>query len=135
MTGETDLTKLVRSLHPQLNEGEYIFTKIDANKQIPTQDIIGFFREQEGVTLILEKEKADAMHITYGFIASWISLQVHSSLEAVGLTAVFATELAKHAISCNVVAGFHHDHIFVSHNLGEKAIKILTELSENYTGD
>lgn len=135
MAGETDLTKLVRSLQPQLNEGEYIFAKIDNKRQIPTQDIIGFFREQEGVTLILEKEKADAMHITYGFIASWISLQVHSSLEAVGLTAVFATELAKHAISCNVVAGFYHDHIFVNHNLGEKAIKILSELSENYTGD
>ena len=133
MSGETDLSKLVHSLQPRLNEGKYIFAKIENKRQIPTQDIIGFFREKEGVTLILEKEKADALHITYGFIASWISLQVHSSLEAVGLTAIFATELAKHGISCNVVAGFHHDHIFVNHNVGEKAIIILTDLSKNYT--
>ena len=72
------------------------------------------------------------MNLSYQFIASWITLKIHSSLEAVGLTAAFSNELAKYNISCNVVAGYYHDHIFVDHKEGEETIKILTAFSNNY---
>lgn len=69
--------------------------------------------------------------IVYDYVCKWITLQVHSALEAVGLTAAFAVELGEHNISANVVAGFYHDHIFVSESDGENAVKVLKGLSEN----
>jgi len=61
-----------------------------------------------------------------------ITLTVHSSLEAVGLTAAFATELTRHGISANVVAGYYHDHIFVGAGDAERAVAALQGLSERH---
>ncbi|MGP2552212.1 ACT domain-containing protein [Mucilaginibacter rubeus] len=63
---------------------------------------------------MLKKETADKLNLEYSYIAAWITLTIHSSLEAPGLTAVFATALANENISCNVVAAYYHDHIFVA---------------------
>jgi hypothetical protein len=87
------------------------------------------FTEEEGITVIIKKEIADQLHIEYSFIASWITLAVHSSLEAVGLTAAFSNALAKNGISCNAVAAFYHDHIFVDKKDAEKAMNILHKLA------
>lgn len=118
-------------MQPILNEGRYVFAVQPPKTKTPDH-VIGLFREKEGNTLILKKEDADRLNLAYEFIAAWITLQVHSSLEAVGLTAIFASELARFDIGCNVVAGYYHDHIFVDYKDGEKAIKVLTELSEDY---
>ena len=132
MSGERNLTELIRSMRPKLHAGEYIFTSQSSLAKIPSDGIIGQFVEKEGTTIIIERTKADDLGLTYDFVASWITLTVHSSLDAVGLTAVFSSELAKHQISCNVVAAFYHDHIFVKTEDGEKALEVLTELAENY---
>ena len=71
------------------------------------------------------------MTLNYTFIASWITLTIHSSLDAVGLTAAFSGALAKNDISCNVIAGYYHDHIFVDKKDAKKAMQTLTALSKN----
>ncbi|XVJ66061.1 MAG: ACT domain-containing protein [Lacibacter sp.] len=130
MTGETNLPTLLSSMQPTLNPGDYVFCTVNANMPLQAIDAVMVFQEQEGNTLILKKEIADQHHIDYSFTASWITLKIHSSLEAVGLTAAFSKVLADYNISCNLVAGYYHDHIFVSKNDTEKAMNILTDLAE-----
>ena len=131
MNGEKDLQKLLKKLQPVLNSGEYVFATVNNFDQVKRTDTLFEFKEREGITVVLEKNKADFLKILYTFICSWITLKVHSSLDAVGLTATFSSALTKHNISCNVVAGFYHDHIFVDTKDAQKAIKILTNLSKD----
>lgn len=88
---------------------------------------IGFFHEKEGVTLIIAQQEAIDKNIDYESVYKLISLNVHSSLDAVGLTAAFSTKLAEKNISANVVAAYYHDHIFVPE---EKAGQALAAISE-----
>jgi hypothetical protein len=57
-----------------------------------------------------------------------IALGVQSSLEAVGLTAAVAGALARQGISANMVAAFHHDHVFVPADRAEEALACLLDL-------
>ena len=125
-----NLQKLLSQLKPVLNSGEYVFATVSNFDNILRSDTLFEFKEAEGITLILEKNKADTLRLPYQFICSWITLKIHSSLEAVGLTAAFSVALTKENISCNVVAGFYHDHIFVDIKDAQKALKVLTNLSK-----
>ncbi len=127
--GESDLNKLIKDLSPKLNDGEYVFTSINNIELLNTSEVICTFKEKEGLTLILERRRADQLGFKYNFIASWITLEVHSSLNAVGLTSLVTTELANNEISCNVIAGYYHDHIFVSTKDSLKTLEILNYLS------
>ena len=130
MEGEKDLQKLLKNMKPVLNPGEYVFAVVKNLDNILRTDTLFEFKEKEAITLVLEKNKADTLKLSYQFISSWITLKVHSSLEAVGLTAAFSTALTKQKISCNLVAGFYHDHIFVDTKDAKKAIEVLTNLSK-----
>lgn len=128
MSGELNLVTLLKYMKPVLNTGEYVFCTLSNNEKIDLTKVIGTFKEKEGTTLIVIKEYADLMGFSYTSIMSWISLEVHSSLEAVGLTAAFSKVLADANISCNVVAGYYHDHIFVLKQDAQRAIDLLKNL-------
>ena len=129
MKGETNLQQLLSTMKPVLHQGDYVFCCVDSSVTIDVQKITGSFKEKEGVTIILQKKWADELKLSYSFVASWITLTVHSSLEAVGLTAAFSAALAKENIACNTIAAFFHDHIFVNKSDTEKAMDVLNKLS------
>lgn len=130
MKGETNLDELIRGLRPRLNEGEYVFTTIKDIDKIDRHLTLFEFKEQEGVTIVLERYKAEELNLKHDYVASWITLAVHSALEAVGLTAAFSKALTTHKISCNVVAGYYHDHIFVDVKDAAKAMMVLESMSK-----
>jgi hypothetical protein len=132
MAGETNLVQLLKGMSPQLNKGEFVFVTVKDTSKINRNDTISEFKEHEGTTLIIERKKADTLKLEYHFIVSWITLNIHSALEAVGLTAAISKALTEQNISCNIVAGFYHDHIFVDKNDANNALEILRNLSDKY---
>ncbi|MFK0094677.1 ACT domain-containing protein [Pseudomonas sp. NPDC090592] len=129
MNGETSIEKLLQSMQPVLNEGEYVFTHGAGPHTLNSEQVIASFREHEGWTVIVERKVADELSLPYQYVCAWITLTVHSSLEAVGLTAAFATALGNAGISCNVMAAYYHDHIFVGVKDADKAMAVLAALS------
>ncbi|EIO3939303.1 TPA: ACT domain-containing protein [Vibrio vulnificus] len=130
MTGITDLQHLLQSMSPQLVEADYVFCTVDGPlKDYLHLDPIATFREQEGLTLVLEAQQAEQAGLNTDSRFCLITLTVHSSLEAVGLTAAFASKLASYGISANVIAGYYHDHIFVPQGKAHEAMSALTELT------
>ncbi|MBN1949593.1 MAG: ACT domain-containing protein [Bacteroidales bacterium] len=123
-----DTPKLIKNIQPRLNPGQYVFHCAPRNLDIPAEQVICMFREPEGITYVLGRKLADELKLEYDFVAAWITLNVYSSLEAVGLTAKVSNALAAENISCNAIAAYHHDHIFVPYKDGERAISILRKL-------
>ncbi|WP_431125346.1 ACT domain-containing protein [Flagellimonas flava] len=129
MAGETNLSTLIANMEPELSPIAFVFVTVDDLSTLNLSKVHGFYREKEGITLILEKTVADNLGLSYDFVASCITLRIHSSLEAVGLTAAFSNTLAKQGISCNVVAAYYHDHIFVDTINATKAMDALVEMT------
>jgi hypothetical protein len=129
MGGERDLRKLLSGMSPELHPGPYVFTSVTAAVAPPGLSPVVTIAEAEGLTLVLTREEADRAGLAYDYEAAWITLRIHSALDAVGLTAAVATELAEADLSCNVVAGYHHDHLFVPYEHADRAIAILEDLA------
>lgn len=124
MAGETDLDTLLESMHPMVRDGDYVYSLWPHGKPLEG-DIEAAVREAEGLTVVLRREEADRLGLSYDFVAAWITLQIHSALEAVGLTAAVSAALTHAGISCNVLAGFHHDHLLVPAADSGRALEIL----------
>jgi ketosteroid isomerase-like protein len=120
VSGERDLGRLLAGMRPELRPGEYVFVAGDAPGALAT------VQEAEGPSAVLPREAADAAGLAYDFVAAWITLTVHSALDAVGLTAEVAARLADEGISCNVIAGARHDHLLVPHDRAQDALAALT---------
>ena len=131
-TGETDLAVLLASMSPELHDGSYVFV-VDEGRG-GREEAVVVVAEAEGTTLVLPRERADELGLTYAFVASWITLRVHSALDAVGLTAAFAAALTDQGISANVVAGYFHDHLFVPEDRRDDAMRALQDLARSVAG-
>ena len=112
----------------KLNKGEYVYCSVNDLNNTNNIDIICSFKESEGYSIIISKEEAIKNNLSFYFVSAWITLEINSSLDSLGLTSAFSKELTKARISCNVVAAYFHDHIFVPYEKKEKAMKILIEL-------
>ena len=131
MTAETDLATLVQNLRPNILPATYVFCTVnDASYgDLTHANPLACFAEPEGLSLVVTKEDANQHGLNYQGTFRCIRLQVHSSLEAVGLTAAVATELATHGISANVIAGYYHDHIFVPVEHADVALHLLQSVN------
>lgn len=130
MSGIKELETLLQSMSPELQSGEFVFCTVEkAFSEVVSLQPIATFREQEGLTVIVEKQQAEQANLEFDGVFKLITLTVHSSLDAVGLTAAVATKLAEHGISANVVAAFYHDHIFVQTDKAEQAMAALKEFA------
>ncbi len=125
----SDLRTLLRQMDATLHPATVVFCVVPSSAAIPVQSTIATMREAEGVTLVLTEDDALKRGLAPSFRAEWITLNVHSDLQAVGLTAAFSRALADANISCNVIAGVFHDHIFVPHGDGARALAVLRRLA------
>ena len=126
MSGEIDLKVLLGSMDPELSDGVYVFHSMPADcDQLFQLRPWAIITETEGYTIIIDKDTATLNGIPVLDVFRRITLNVHSSLNAVGLTAVVSTKLAEVGISANVVAGFYHDHVFVQQDRAAEAMRIL----------
>lgn len=130
MAGEEDLDMLLVLLQPSLLPGDFVFCTAANLKYGDFAELqpLASYQEEEGLTLVLAKQSADVAGLAYDVVFNCIILMVHSSLEAVGLTAAVSGKLAANGISANVIAAYHHDHVFVPKNKAQQAIQLLTEL-------
>lgn len=130
MTGESNLAVLLKSMQPILQDGEYVFCSVsDQVQHYLNLDPIGYFREAEGLTLVLRRESADAAQLSYSAIFRMVTLSIHSSLEAVGFLAAIAGKLAQHGISVNPISAYYHDHLFVPAARAEEVMALLQEFA------
>lgn len=127
--GERDLASMLRSLTVERRPGLYAYVSVER----PEAELLGraaaMVEESEGVTLVLTVDAAREAGLTSVYEAAWLTLAVHSSLDAIGLTAAVSGALTAAGIPCNVIAGTYHDHLLVPAARAAEAQVLLTELS------
>jgi hypothetical protein len=124
----SDLDELIRSMSPRLNDGVFVFVSVPPDADTAGLRHIATFLEDEGVSMIVEESLIEGMKFDVLFRSAWITLNVNSDLNAVGLTAAVAKALTDKGISCNVVAAAHHDHLFVPIESAQEAMEALVDL-------
>jgi len=131
MTGETDLRTLLGSMQPALQPEVLVFATVPPSQDRPEGlDPVMTFRESEGRTFILTEDTARKAGLAGTFHCRMITLNVHSSLEAVGFLAAITTRLAAAGMGVNPVSGFYHDHLFVPAERAAEAMTILREMAK-----
>lgn len=116
MTGNTDLQVVLNSMRISCDEVEYGFATIDEDVEVSTADMLGMFKESEGLTILATRQYLEDKGLSYEGPFAKLTVDIHTSLELVGLIAVLSTKLAESGISANVYAAFYHDHIFVQYD-------------------
>ncbi len=127
MPGQINLEDLLRDLDPALDADEFVFCSVPEIAGHP----VCIFREREGITLVLRRAEAERLGVTFTFPCRMITLNVHSSLEAVGLLAALTAALAARGISVNAVSAYYHDHLFVPVARAEEALEAIRTARQN----
>jgi hypothetical protein len=128
VTAESDLATLLASLSATARDERYVFVSVphDDAEAIGAAAMIV---EDESTTLVLPQAEADALGLGYEYVSAWITLEVYSALHAVGLTAAVSGVLADAGVSCNILAGYHHDHLLVPADQLDTALEVLANLA------
>ncbi len=124
----SDLTILLQTMQPELHKGTCAFATLHANQPVVLSDLVAMVHEAEGTSVVVREADLPRLGLTAVFRCAWITLKVNSALEAVGLTAAVSGALSDAGISCNVIAGTHHDHIFVPVSQAHAALHTLQAL-------
>lgn len=133
MSGIVNLSILLATMKPEIMPGDWVFCSVKGTLvDYVHLNPLATFIEAEGLTLLLSQTQADQNNIAYSGTFKQITLTVHSSLDAVGLTAAIATQLTEHNISANVVAAYYHDHIFIPVDKAQLALTAINVLSAEH---
>jgi uncharacterized protein len=122
---------MLAQMRPRRQPGRYVFTAVAGMPPAGVRPVMTF-TEDEGLTLILRQDEAEAAGLDYDLVTEWITLAVHSALDGVGLTAAVSGTLAAAGISCNIVAAAHHDHLFVPAGTASEAVRLLEHLARRH---
>ncbi|MBK9740073.1 MAG: ACT domain-containing protein [Actinobacteria bacterium] len=128
MDDTQELGALLSALRPEVRAGEFVFVPLTEAVDVETFAIV---REDEAVTYVVQRSTADEHGWPYDFVAGWITLRLHSSLAAIGLTAAVSGAMAGAGISCNMLAGYFHDHLLVPVDRVADAMAVLQRLSSD----
>lgn len=117
-----DLDEILRGLEVSRRPGTFAVCSVD---EVPDADVEAVVVEDEGLTVVLPLAQAQQLRLSWGFEAAWLTIEVRTALDGVGLTAALSRALADAELPCNVLAGFHHDHLLVPADRATEAIDVL----------
>lgn len=129
MSGQENLVALRRRMWPAMRGEALVYCSFHDGRMPDGLNPICTFREREGLTAIVEKRLAVELGIAHEFECAMVTLEVHSSLQAVGFLAVVSAALAKEGIACNAVSAYFHDHLFVPFAQRGQAMEVLSALA------
>ncbi len=132
VNAERKLSVLLASMATELRPDAYVFSTVEGPETVTGVEVLASVTEPEGLSLVTTREQADRIGLTYDSVAAWITLRVHSALDAVGLTAAVSSALTEAGISCNVIAGYHHDHLLVPVDRAQQAERPAGPCSSSY---
>lgn len=120
-----DLEDVLGALRVGRREGVFAVCSVG---EIPDADVEAVVFEDEGITVVLPLDQAQALSLSWGLEAAWLTIEVRTALDGVGLTAALARALADVDVPCNVLAGYHHDHVLVPVEDADVAIEAIEAL-------
>lgn len=119
-----DTAAMIAGMAPVLDPETYVFCSFPMPPDLGETIALASFVEAEGLSLILTAAQARALGQT-GLPMKRITLSVPSALDGIGLTAAVAGALTAAGIACNMVAAYHHDHVFVPADDADRALAVL----------
>ena len=123
---ESDRDYLLKNMQPVLDDHQLVFCSLPPEKAEEYLTVCqGFYNEREGVTVIIDKHMADLYQLPYELVFKRITLNVYSSLGAVGFLSRVAEILAAQGISVNVISAYYHDHLYVQSSQAKQALETL----------